>query len=194
MICDARGGGGGVVSEVSVLCGAGGGLTVHPLSTSAGTEISAPSVRQARRDRVGTLLRVSTRRRRAGRPADKGRDATVELRGIIGVGQIARLRATVDVTPAYRGGTTNGARCLRGKWRGRYGQGWMPRRHALPAPQTRNGIARRSRSVSRWAMANALEPVRTVWRCPDDGTPIGWSDGHPGRPGSARRGARSFAG
>jgi hypothetical protein len=33
MICVAFGGGGVVVSDVSVLCGAGGGLTVHPETT-----------------------------------------------------------------------------------------------------------------------------------------------------------------
>ncbi|CQD17944.1 hypothetical protein BN970_03903 [Mycolicibacterium conceptionense] len=60
MICVAFIGGGGVVSVVSVLCGAGGGLTVQPLNRSAGTETSAPIIRWARRMGVGTLLRVTS--------------------------------------------------------------------------------------------------------------------------------------
>lgn len=60
MICVAFIGGGGVVSVVSVLCGAGGGLTVQPLNSSAGTDTSAPIINWARRRGVGTLLRVST--------------------------------------------------------------------------------------------------------------------------------------
>jgi len=44
MICVARGGGGGVLSEVSVLCGAGGGLTVHPDTTIISAD-SATAIR-----------------------------------------------------------------------------------------------------------------------------------------------------
>jgi hypothetical protein len=54
MICVARGGGGGVVSDVSVLCGAGGGLTVQPETTT----ISADSAATTRWG-PGTLFRVS---------------------------------------------------------------------------------------------------------------------------------------
>jgi hypothetical protein len=60
MICVAFMGGGGVVSVVSVLCGAGGGLTVQPLNRRAGTETSAPIVSWARRRGVGTPPSVST--------------------------------------------------------------------------------------------------------------------------------------
>jgi hypothetical protein len=63
MICVAFIGGGGVVSVVSVLCGAGGGLTVQPLNRSAGTDMSAPIVNWARRRGVGTPLSVSTVRK-----------------------------------------------------------------------------------------------------------------------------------
>ena len=55
MICVAFIGGGGVDSVVSVLCGAGGGLTVHPVSTN----ISA-TAQVSKRRAVGTLFRVST--------------------------------------------------------------------------------------------------------------------------------------
>lgn len=44
MICVAFGAGGGVVSDVSVLCGAGGGLTVQPPSSSVVAKTSAPTV------------------------------------------------------------------------------------------------------------------------------------------------------
>ena len=54
MICVARGGGGTVVFDVSVLWGAGGGLTVQ-LET---TIISANSATTTRRG-AGTLFRVS---------------------------------------------------------------------------------------------------------------------------------------
>ena len=60
MICVAFGGGGAVVSEVSVLCGAGGGLTVQPPTRSTGAMKSAPRVIQSRRRAVGTPNRVST--------------------------------------------------------------------------------------------------------------------------------------
>jgi hypothetical protein len=42
MICVALSGGGGVLSAVSVLCGAGGGLTVHDV-TSSNVEVKAPA-------------------------------------------------------------------------------------------------------------------------------------------------------
>jgi hypothetical protein len=74
MICVAFIGGGAVVSVVSVLCGAGGGLTVQALNRSAGTETSAPIVRRTRRRGVGTLLRVSSLLRRQ-RRAPELRDA-----------------------------------------------------------------------------------------------------------------------
>jgi len=60
MICVAFGGGGGVFSVVSVLCGAGGGLTVQLPTSSTDAEISAPRVIQSRRQAVGTPIRVST--------------------------------------------------------------------------------------------------------------------------------------
>ncbi|HEY0803619.1 MAG TPA: hypothetical protein VGD84_01075 [Pseudonocardiaceae bacterium] len=54
MICVARGGGGVVVFDVSVLCGAGGGLTVQADVIS----VSAQSAATTRRG-PGTLFRVS---------------------------------------------------------------------------------------------------------------------------------------
>jgi hypothetical protein len=42
MICVAFSGGGGVLSAVSVLCGAGGGLTVQDV-TSSNVEVKAPA-------------------------------------------------------------------------------------------------------------------------------------------------------
>jgi hypothetical protein len=42
MICVALSGGGGVLSAVSVLCGAGGGLTVHDV-ISSNVEVKAPA-------------------------------------------------------------------------------------------------------------------------------------------------------
>jgi hypothetical protein len=57
MICVFRCGGGAVLCEVLVLCGAGGGLTVQPPSTS--DETSTPTVTQTRRARFGTPNRVS---------------------------------------------------------------------------------------------------------------------------------------
>ncbi|BBX29808.1 hypothetical protein GCM10009632_24760 [Mycolicibacterium alvei] len=64
MICVAFIGGGGAVSVVSVLCGAGGGLTVQPLNSNVGTEMSMPIVPWARRRGDGTSLSVSTDRKR----------------------------------------------------------------------------------------------------------------------------------
>ncbi len=55
MICVARGGGGVVVFDVLVLCGAGGGLTVQPETSS----ITAPSAAPTRLAVPGTPLRVS---------------------------------------------------------------------------------------------------------------------------------------
>src|ERR1700754_2029661 len=55
MICVAFGGGGVVVSVVSVLCGAGGGLTVQPA-----TSTNAPATALTHRRVVGTVFRVST--------------------------------------------------------------------------------------------------------------------------------------
>ena len=46
-----------VLREVSVLCGAGGGLTVQPPKPAA--ETSTPAVAQTRRARFGTPHRVS---------------------------------------------------------------------------------------------------------------------------------------
>jgi hypothetical protein len=68
MICVALGGGGVTDEVVSVLCGAGGGLTVHPPSNNAGTDTSAPSLAQDWRVRFGTPLRVSAVRRAAAHP------------------------------------------------------------------------------------------------------------------------------
>jgi hypothetical protein len=61
MICVAFGGGGVVDCVVSVLCGAGGGLTVQAETTSA----IAPATALTRRRVVGTMFRVSTPSRRA---------------------------------------------------------------------------------------------------------------------------------
>src|SRR6478672_13026687 len=47
MICVAFGGGGAVVSVVSVLCGAGGGLTVQLPTRSIDAETTAPRAIQA---------------------------------------------------------------------------------------------------------------------------------------------------
>jgi hypothetical protein len=47
-----------VLSVVSVLCGAGGGLTVQAV-TSSNTEVNAPATQERRRDVVGTLFRLS---------------------------------------------------------------------------------------------------------------------------------------
>jgi hypothetical protein len=54
MICVARGGGGGVLSDVSVLCGAGGGLTVQPETKLINAAITAMTRRGP-----GTPFRVS---------------------------------------------------------------------------------------------------------------------------------------
>src|SRR4051794_3255908 len=58
MICVAFVGGGGVLSEVSVLCGAGGGLTVHAVSSSRAA-VNEPTTRAGRREVVGTPFRLS---------------------------------------------------------------------------------------------------------------------------------------
>ena len=60
MICVAFGGGGAAVSVVSVLCGAGGGLTVQPPTSSTEAVIRALLVIQSRKQAVGTPIRVST--------------------------------------------------------------------------------------------------------------------------------------
>ncbi len=57
MIWVLRCGGGAVLRLVSVLCGAGGGLTVQPANISS--ETSKPAVAYARRARFGTPHRVS---------------------------------------------------------------------------------------------------------------------------------------
>jgi hypothetical protein len=62
MIWVARGGSGAGESEVSVLCGAGGGLTVHAAVTSTDTN-AATACRL--RCRLGTPIRVAIRRRDA---------------------------------------------------------------------------------------------------------------------------------
>jgi hypothetical protein len=54
MICDAFGGGGAVVSVVSVLCGAGGGLTVQPDINVISADIATMT-----RTGLGTVFRVS---------------------------------------------------------------------------------------------------------------------------------------
>jgi hypothetical protein len=54
MICVAFIGGGGVLSVVSVLCGAGGGLTVQPVTTVTSADIAAMTRRGP-----GTVFRVS---------------------------------------------------------------------------------------------------------------------------------------
>ena len=59
MICMALAGAGGGVDTVSVLCGAGGGLTVQPASTSADSTATT-TVQRCRA--VGTGFRVSGRR------------------------------------------------------------------------------------------------------------------------------------
>jgi hypothetical protein len=58
MICIALGGGGAVTTDVSVLCGAGGGLTVHAVAR-AKTESNATATPLRRRRVVGTPFRVS---------------------------------------------------------------------------------------------------------------------------------------
>jgi hypothetical protein len=59
MICVICCGGGIVAREVSVLCGAGGGLTVQPAATNACAKTSAATAIGARRLRFGTFIRVS---------------------------------------------------------------------------------------------------------------------------------------
>jgi hypothetical protein len=54
MICVAFNGGGGGDFDVSVLCGAGGGLTVHPETSVIRADIAATTRRGP-----GTLFRVS---------------------------------------------------------------------------------------------------------------------------------------
>jgi hypothetical protein len=54
MICVARGGGAVVTFDVSVLCGAGGGLTVQPATSVISADIAAMT-----RTGPGTLFRVS---------------------------------------------------------------------------------------------------------------------------------------
>jgi hypothetical protein len=58
MICIALGGGGAATTEVSVLCGAGGGFTVHAVA-KPNTEINATATPLRRRKVVGTPFRVS---------------------------------------------------------------------------------------------------------------------------------------
>jgi hypothetical protein len=58
MICVARGGGGAVVCSVSVLCGAGGGQTVHD-ATSSAVDSNDVATAEKRRKVVGTPFRVS---------------------------------------------------------------------------------------------------------------------------------------
>jgi hypothetical protein len=53
MICSAFGGGGGETCVVSVLCGAGGGLTVHA-AISKDVETNTTATRNGRRTFVGT--------------------------------------------------------------------------------------------------------------------------------------------
>jgi hypothetical protein len=57
MICVLRCGGGAALREVSVLCGAGGGLTEQP--PNATSETTIPTVAETRRARFGTPHRVS---------------------------------------------------------------------------------------------------------------------------------------
>ena len=85
MICVACGGGGVVVSEVSVLCGAGGGLTVQADVTSISAEIAATM-------RSGASARCSGYRHGVERPGSQatlhGIALTVSLIG----GQTANAR------------------------------------------------------------------------------------------------------
>jgi hypothetical protein len=60
MICMFFGGGGGGACVVSVLCGAGGGLTVHAATTDTAIDAvsNAPATARTRRGNVGTPIRV----------------------------------------------------------------------------------------------------------------------------------------
>ena len=60
MIWVTRCGGAGGLCGVSVLCGAGGGLTVHAANVSPASETSTPIVRKTRRACLGTFIRVSS--------------------------------------------------------------------------------------------------------------------------------------
>lgn len=62
MIWAGRGGGGGELCGVSVLCGAGGGLTVHAASASPASEPTTPTVTKKRRTRLGMPIRVASSR------------------------------------------------------------------------------------------------------------------------------------
>src|SRR4051812_23182200 len=73
MICDALSGGGGVLSVVSVLCGAGGGLTVHAV-TSINVEANAPATTLSRREVVGTVFRLTAGLRPGLRPCPQAGD------------------------------------------------------------------------------------------------------------------------
>jgi hypothetical protein len=55
MICIVFAGAGGGADTVSVLCGAGGGLTVQPAAHNA-TAIMVPATARTRRGVVGTRL------------------------------------------------------------------------------------------------------------------------------------------
>src|ERR1700744_6240803 len=71
MIWLMRGGGGLELCGVSVLCGAGGGLTVQADNTRPTSETTAPMAINTRRARFGTLIRVSSTRA-ATRPTTSG--------------------------------------------------------------------------------------------------------------------------
>ncbi len=58
MICSAFGGGGGLSCVVSVLCGAGGGLTVHA-AISIDVANNALATRRRRRKVIGTPFRLT---------------------------------------------------------------------------------------------------------------------------------------
>jgi len=61
MICVAFIGGGGADSLVSVLCGAGGGLTVQPVTSANVTKVATsadPGTDLTRREVIGTLFRL----------------------------------------------------------------------------------------------------------------------------------------
>lgn len=91
MIWVGRRGGGGVLRGVSVLWGAGGGLTVHPANTIHASATNAPTVTQTRRTGLGTPIRLSSTPTSVTRLRKAGLDFAVALRSR---GQRAKLLAT----------------------------------------------------------------------------------------------------
>jgi hypothetical protein len=90
MICVSLGGGGGAVSVVSVLCGAGGGLTVQAVPNT-NAETNAPNETAVLRVVVGTPFRVSTRPRAAGKQG-RARQATHPDYGVLAEPRLSRDR------------------------------------------------------------------------------------------------------